>query len=100
MEDLSLPETGVHLSAEEFLEEPVSSEMITEDTVKLTRNYEGVTDSESEDDDPRTGEKVTSKKDQMWVEEIRKYFEYNLNINSVIQYTVALGTAIGKINEE
>jgi hypothetical protein len=104
MEDLPINTTGVHLTAEEFLEvdaeEPVFSEMTIKETVHLMRNDLGVTDSESEDDDPRDGEKMTSKESQMCVEKILKKSEKNSITKGVIRYNVALNTAIGKINEK
>jgi hypothetical protein len=71
LKDLPPTATGVHLTTEEFLEvyaeEPGCSEISTTDIVQLTGNNEGVTDSESEDVDPRAGQKVTSEEAEICV---------------------------------
>jgi hypothetical protein len=104
MEDLPVDATRVQLTAEEFLEvdarEPVFSEMTSEEIVQLSRNDLAATDSESEDDDPRTSEKVTSKDARVCVEKIRMYFEQNSVSKGVIQHIVALDIAIDKINKK
>jgi hypothetical protein len=60
----------------------------------------GKTNSDSENDDPIAGGKVTSKGAQMCVEKFRKYIELNSVRKGVIQNTDALGIVIGKINEK
>jgi hypothetical protein len=58
------------------------------------------TNSESKDDDPRAGEKVTSKETQMSIERICKYCEQRSVSKDIIQHILALYVAIGKINEK
>ncbi|XP_021916826.1 tigger transposable element-derived protein 6-like [Zootermopsis nevadensis] len=104
IEDLPVAVTRIQLTAEEFLEvdaeEPVFSEMTSEEIVHLARNDSVITDSESEDNDLGNGEKVTSKQAQICIEKIRKYFEQNSVNNGIIQHIVALDLAIGKINKK